>query len=134
LVEGTESVRDMVAEQQMRSREQIARYEHIRSILERIRVTGESTDRSVSVVLAAGGTIVDLGITPQAMRKTPETLSATIMEAIGIGLAQVAARTAAEVEPLTGHRVDIAAITSGRLPNRPRTEAPAGMRFTTEED
>jgi DNA-binding protein YbaB len=117
-VTGSHPERDMVAEQQLRSREQIARFEHIRSILERIRVTGESPDRSVSVTLGAGGTIVGMGISPQAMRKQPEVLAATIMDAIKVGLAQVAARTAAEVEPLTGHRVDIAAITSGRLPSR----------------
>ena len=100
-----------------RSRAQVAQYHQIRAVLEKLRVSATSTDRSVTVELAAGGAIVDLRLTRQAMAKTPETLASTILEAIRIGLAEVAERTTAEVAPLTGRRVDVAAIAQGRLPS-----------------
>lgn len=100
-----------------RSRAQVAQYHQIRAVLEKLRVSASSTDRSVTVEMAAGGAIVDLKLTQHAMAKTPDTLAATILEAIRIGLAQVAERTTAEVEPLTGRRIDVAAIAQGRLPS-----------------
>lgn len=99
-----------------RSRAQVAQYHQIRAALEKLRVQASSADRSVTVELAAGGAIVDLRLTSQAMAKTPETLASTILEAIRIGLAQVAERTSAEIAPLTGRRVDVSAIAQGRLP------------------
>jgi DNA-binding protein YbaB len=122
-----------------RSRAQVARYHEIRAALEKLRVSASSADRSVTVELAAGGAIVDLKLSPQAMAKTPETLAATILDAIRLGLAQVAERTTAEVEPLTGRRIDVAAIAQGRLPAlstpQPTLAAdPDAARFLPEED
>ena len=133
-----------------RSRAQVAQYHLIRAALEKLRVRASSTDRSVTVELAAGGAIVDLTLTSQAMTKTPETLASTILEAIRSGLAEVAERTSAEVAPLTGRRVDVGAIAQGRLPElsrppeEPASEAesassapgapPAGGRFVPDED
>lgn len=114
------TARDLVAPlaaARERSRAQVAQYHEIRAALEKLRVNATSTDRSVTVELAAGGAIVDLRLTRQAMAKTPETLAATILEAIRIGLAEVAERTTAEVAPLTGRRIDVAAIAQGRLPS-----------------
>jgi DNA-binding protein YbaB len=124
-----------------RSRAQVARYHEIRAALEKLRVTARSADRSVTVEMAAGGAIVDLKLTQQAMAKTSETLAATILEAIRLGLAQVAERTTAEVEPLTGRRIDLAAIGQGRLPalsDPPATSSPEptaeSARFLPEDD
>lgn len=127
---------DLVAEQRERSRAQVARYHEIRATLEKLRVSASSTDRSVTVEMAAGGAIVDLRLTQQAMSKTPDTLASTILEAIRLGLAQVAERTAAEVEPLTGRRIDVSAIAQGRLPSLDgAAAAPASdPRFAAEED
>lgn len=127
-----------------RSRAQVAKYHQIRAVLEKLRVSASSGDRSVTVELAAGGAIVDLRLTQQAMSKTPETLASTILEAIRLGLAEVAERTTAEVEPLTGRRVDVAAIAQGRLPSLgasaedaapavAATASPADTRFLPEE-
>jgi DNA-binding protein YbaB len=132
-----------IAAQQERSRAQVAQYHQIRAALESLRVTARSNDRSVTVELAAGGAIVDLRITAQAMRKTPDALAATILEAIRLGLAEVAQRTAASVEPLTGRRVDVSAIAQGRLPalstDQPVADASGDpstseRRFRPEED
>ncbi len=127
-----------------RSRAQVAQYHEIRAVLEKLRVSATSADRSVTVELAAGGAIVDLKLTAQAMAQTPQTLASTILEAIRIGLAQVAERTSAEVAPLTGRRVDVGAIAQGRLPSldEPSTEplTPAAddrapdVRFLPEDD
>jgi DNA-binding protein YbaB len=124
-----------------RSRAQVAQYHRIRAVLEKLRVTASSGDRSVTVEMAAGGAIVDLKLTQQAMAKTPDTLASAILEAIRNGLAEVAERTTAEVEPLTGRRVDVAAITQGRLPSlsTPATQTQpepqqSSARFLPEED
>lgn len=116
---------DMVTAQRKRSRAQIAQYHQIRAVLEKLRVSASSTDRSVTVELAAGGAIVDLRLTQQAMSKTPDTLASTILEAIRLGLAQVAERTAAEVEPITGRRIDVSAVVQGRLPSLSGVDDPA---------
>lgn len=128
--------------QRERSRAQVARYHEIRAALEQLRVTAQSADRTVTVELAAGGAIVDLRISPQAMSKTPETLSSTVLEAIRIGLAKVAEQTTARVQPLTGRRIDVAAIAAGRLPalgsdadsDNSAAPAAADARFAPEEE
>jgi DNA-binding protein YbaB len=134
-----------LAAQRERSRAQVAQYHQIRAVLEKLRVSASSADRSVTVEMAAGGAIVDLRLTQQAMSKTPDTLAKTILEAIRLGLAQVAEQTAAQVEPLTGRRVDVAKIAQGRLPSlrgdaapdtppAPAEAAPADPRFPPEEE
>jgi DNA-binding protein YbaB len=112
-----EGVVGALAAQRERSRAQVAQYHQIRAALEQLRVSASSSDRSVTVEMAAGGAIVDLRLTQQAMSKTPDTLASTILEAIRLGLAQVAEQTSARVEPLTGRRVDVSAIAQGRLPS-----------------
>jgi DNA-binding protein YbaB len=128
-----------LAAQRERSRAQVARYHEIRAALEHLRVTASSADRSVIVEMAAGGAIVDLRLTAQAMSKTPETLSTTILEAIRAGLATVAEQTAARVEPLTGRHIDLSAVSAGRLPALGATPEVAGttetdVRFLPEEE
>jgi DNA-binding protein YbaB len=131
-----------LAAQRERSRAQVARYHQIRAALEQLRVTATSSDRSVTVEMAAGGAIVDLRLTAQAMSKTPETLSGAILEAIRAGLAKVAEQTAARVEPLTGRRIDVSAVTAGRLPSLESTDtslqradnAVTDARFLPEEE
>jgi DNA-binding protein YbaB len=136
------AAKDMVgslAAQRQRSRDQVARYHQIRAALEQLRVTANSTDRSVTVEMAAGGAIVDLRLTRQAMSKTPDTLASTILEAIRLGLAQVAEQTAAQVEPLTGRHIDVSAIAQGRLPSLRVADdvvpvAAGDPRFPAEEE
>jgi DNA-binding protein YbaB len=134
------AAKDLMTAQRERSRAQVARYHQIRAALEKLRVRAGSTDRSVTVEMAAGGAIVDLRITERAMDKSPDALAATIMDAIRRGLAKVAERTAAEVEPLTGHRLDVTSVASGRLPslsvaaNPNATDDPDAARFLPEDD
>jgi DNA-binding protein YbaB len=145
-----EGVVGALAAQRERSRAQVAQYHQIRAALEQLRVSASSSDRSVTVEMAAGGAIVDLRLTQQAMSKTPDTLASTILEAIRLGLTQVAQQTSARVEPLTGRRVDVSAIAQGRLPSlrgadaeSERDDAPepvatpaaaADLRFPPEEE
>lgn len=117
---------DLVTAQRDRSRAQVARYHEIRAALEKLRVRASSTDRTVIVEMAAGGAIVDLRISERAMDKSPDALAKTIMDAIRRGLATVAERTAAEVEPLIGYRLDIASVASGRLPSLSEAARPDG--------
>jgi DNA-binding protein YbaB len=110
------AAKDLVTAQRERSRAQVEQYHQIRAALEKLRVRVSSADRSVRVELAAGGAIVDLRISEQAMDKSPDALAGAILEAIRLGLARVAERTAAEVEPLTGRRVEVSSVAAGRLP------------------
>ena len=64
------------------------------------------------------------------MSKTPDTLASTILEAIRLGLAQVAEQTAAQVEPLTGRHIDVSAIAQGRLPSLAQ-DSPAESQVAT---
>jgi DNA-binding protein YbaB len=147
-VVGSSDMVGALAAQRDRSRAQVAQYHQIRAVLEKLRVSASSADRSVTVELAAGGAIVDLRLTQQAMSKTPDTLASTILEAIRLGLARVAEQTALQVEPLTGRRVDVSAIAQGRLPSLRGADvdaddppepvapprAPADPRFPPEEE
>ena len=134
------AAKDLVTAQRERSRAQVARYHQIRAALEKLRVRAGSADRSVTVEMAAGGAIVDLRITERAMDKSADALAATIMDAIRRGLAKVAERTAAEVEPLTGDRLDVKSVASGRLPSLSMATHPNAVddddaaRFLPEED
>ncbi|MGW1740602.1 YbaB/EbfC family nucleoid-associated protein [Nocardia sp. NPDC001965] len=51
--------------------------------LETVRVQAHSPDRSVEVTVDAGGVLTDLTLTPAALRKTPEQLATTILDAVG---------------------------------------------------
>ncbi|MEV0110818.1 YbaB/EbfC family nucleoid-associated protein [Nocardia sp. NPDC050799] len=70
--------------------------------LESARVQVNSPDRSVEVVVDGGGVLTDLTLTATALRRTPDQLAATIVEAV-----QEAARSAREQhENLTAPAAD----------------------------
>lgn len=93
------------------------RYTEIREALEEVNVRAESRDGTFSVDMGVGGAIVAVNLTDAAMAKTPEALSRALLETINTGMRQIAARTNEIVAPyLSGADLDLAAITSGRLP------------------
>lgn len=93
------------------------RYNEIRSALEEVRVQVQAADRSFSVEMGVGGAVTAVRLTDAAMGKTPETLSRELLETLNEGMRQIAARTNEVVRPfLSSSDLDLAAITSGRLP------------------
>lgn len=93
------------------------RYNEIRNALEEVRVQVQAVDRSFSVEMAVGGAVTAFHLTGAAMDKTPETLSRELLDTLNQGLRQIAARTNEVVAPfLSSADLDLAAITSGRLP------------------
>ena len=93
------------------------RYNEIRAALEEVRVQVQAADRSFSVELGVGGAVTAVRLTEAAMDKTPEALSRELLATLNEGLRQVAARTNELVRPfLSSSDLDLAAITSGRLP------------------
>lgn len=50
--------------------------------LENIRVAANAPDRSVEVVVDAGGVLTDLTLTAAALRRSPEQLAATIVDVV----------------------------------------------------
>ena len=57
--------------------------------LENIRVAANAPDRSVEVVVDAGGVLTDLTLTAAALRRSPEQLAATIVDAVQEGARSV---------------------------------------------
>lgn len=94
------------------------RYNEIRSALEEVRVQVQAADRSFSVEMGVGGAVTAVRLTEAAMSKAPETLSRELVETLNEGMRQIAARTNEVVRPfLSSSDLDLAAITSGRLPH-----------------
>lgn len=93
------------------------RYNEIRAVLEEVNVQVHAPDRSFSVDMAVGGAVLAVHLTEDAMAKTPQALSRALVEVMNEGMRQIAARTNEVVAPyLSGADLDLAAITSGRLP------------------
>ena len=83
------------------------RYNEIRAALEEVRVQVQAADRSFTAVR----------LTDEAMDKTPEVLARELVATLNEGMRQIAARTNEVVRPfLSSSDLDLAAITSGRLP------------------
>ena len=93
------------------------RYNEIRAALEEVTVQVQAVDRSFSVEMAVGGAVTAVHLTEAAMDKTPQTLSRELVATLNEGMRQIAARTNEVVAPfLSSADLDLAAITSGRLP------------------
>lgn len=93
------------------------RYNEIRTALEEVRVQVQAPDRSFSVEMGVGGAVTAVHLTDAAMSKPPETLSRELLQTLNEGMRQIAARTNEVVRPfLSSSDLDLAAITSGRLP------------------
>ena len=70
--------------------------------LARLEVVTTSPDRSVRVVAGAGGTVLDLQLTPEAMRQQASTLAATIMTTLRTAVAEAVRRQAGIVDETVG--------------------------------
>jgi DNA-binding protein YbaB len=132
--DGSLNPRQVAAIQRAKAQQQLAHYDEVRTTMEAIRVTAESTDRTVQVQMAVGGVITDLKVTATGMAKTPETLTATIMEAYRAALREIAVRVSDEVSPLTGRKVEVGAVAAGRLPDRHAVPVRGGGRFATDDE
>ncbi len=92
-----------------------------------MRVRAESRDRSFSIEMGVGGAILGVNLSERAMERSPQALSAALVETINDGMRQIAEITNEVVAPyLSGADLDLAAITSGRLPK------PTGERSMNE--
>ncbi len=93
------------------------RYREIRGALEELHVRAESNDRSVSVEMGAGGVVLAINLSDQALRRSPQALAQLLLETINSGMRQVADLTNEVVSPyVSGSNLNVQAITSGRLP------------------
>lgn len=78
------------------------RTEQVQEQLRNARATATSPDGAVSVVLAPGGRLESLKLTPQAMQLGHERLSATITQTIRSAHEDAAAQTQEALLPLVG--------------------------------
>jgi DNA-binding protein YbaB len=101
--------------------ELLERYEAMRSELERLRVRANSPDLSVTVESGPGGGVISVKLSADALRQSPESLSASITATIRAASGKAAEATRHVVAPMTVGADAAAAVGSGRLPT---TSAP----------
>ncbi|MFR9729561.1 YbaB/EbfC family nucleoid-associated protein [Saccharopolyspora sp. MS10] len=98
---------------QQRIREMMARFEEQASAAARLKdemgaVRGEarSQDGAVSATVAPSGAVLDLRLSPEAMRRSHSELQNSIMQTIRQATQQAAEAMNATVEPVLGDRAD----------------------------
>lgn len=72
----------------------------------------------VTVTMAPGGSLVDLSLSPSAMRLDPAELSAIIVRAQREGTTEANRRYAAAVDEATGRAFDVSSLVEQRLDTR----------------
>jgi DNA-binding protein YbaB len=96
--------------------ELLERYEAMRSELERLRVRANSPDLSVTVESGPGGGVISVKLSADALRQSPESLSASITATIRAASGKAAEATRQVVAPMTADADAVVAVGSGRLP------------------
>ena len=96
--------------------ELLERYETMRGELERLRVRANSPDLSVTVESGPGGGVISVSLSADAMRQSPETLSATITATIRAASGRAADATRQVVAPLAPDVDAVMSVAAGRLP------------------
>jgi DNA-binding protein YbaB len=95
--------------------ELLERYEVMRSELERLRVRASSPDLSVTVESGPGGGVVSVTLSADALRQSPEALSASITATIRAASGKAAQATRRVASSITDADAP-ALVASGRLP------------------
>lgn len=96
--------------------ELLERYEAMRSELERLRVRAYSPDLSVTVESGPGGGVISVKLSADALRQSPESLSASITATIRAASGKAAEATRQVVAPMTVEADAVVAVGGGRLP------------------
>ena len=106
--------------------ELLERYEAMRSELERLRVRANSPDLSVTVESGPGGGVISVKLSADALRQSPESLSASITATIRAASGKAAEATRQVVAPMTADADAAVAVGGGRLPaTGTQSDAPA---------
>jgi len=111
--------------------ELLERYEAMRSELERLRVRANSPDLSVTVESGPGGGVISVKLSADALRQSPESLSASITATIRAASGKAAEATRQVVAPMTVDADAAVAVGSGRLPV---TSAPPSASAEDDDD
>jgi DNA-binding protein YbaB len=112
--------------------ELLERYEAMRSELERLRVRANSPDLSVTVESGPGGGIISVKLSADALRQSPESLSASITATIRAASGKAAEATRQVVAPMTVDADAAVLVGSGRLPTT--TAPPSTMAEDDDSD
>jgi DNA-binding protein YbaB len=96
--------------------ELLERYETMRSELERLRVRANSPDLSVTVESGPGGGVISVKLSADALRQSPESLSASITATIRAASCKAAEATRQVVAPIAVDADAVVAVGGGRLP------------------
>ena len=112
--------------------ELLERYEAMRSELERLRVRANSPDFSVTVESGPGGGIISVTLSADALRQSPESLSASITATIRAASGKAAVATRQVVAPMTVDADAAVVVGSGRLPTT--NPPPSAMAENDDSD
>jgi DNA-binding protein YbaB len=111
--------------------ELLGQYEAMRSELERLRVRANSPDLSVTVESGPGGGVISVKLSADALRQSPESLSASITATIRAASGKAAEATRHVVAPMAVDADAAVAVGSGRLPT---TGSPPGASADDDGD
>jgi hypothetical protein len=116
--------------------ELLERYETMRGELERLRVKARSTDLSVTVESGPGGGVVSVTLSAEALKQSPQALSASITATIRAAAGKAAEATRQVVAPFVADPELASMSASGRLPPlaRPVPGRPADASVRTAAD
>ncbi|MFI6218556.1 YbaB/EbfC family nucleoid-associated protein [Nocardia brasiliensis] len=106
--------------------QQRAQAAEVRKELADLRTTAKSTDRLVAVTVDADGAFVDLRITAAGIRKTPDVLQRSIIEAAQAATAHAKKQSAAMIRPISSATAEI----PGLIPDAPGIQDSYGHRDT----
>jgi DNA-binding protein YbaB len=88
--------------------ERLAHYAEMKEEISAVRATVSSSDRAITVVAGAGGSVMDIQVADQALRgANAQTLGRTIMSTIQLALAKAAKAQAEVVQRYVGDRMNI---------------------------
>jgi DNA-binding protein YbaB len=104
---------------QAEAKQRLEGYRRLREDMTEMATTARSEDRTVTVTVGPSGTIIDLGLTAQALRHGPDQLARLIMSMVSQAHGQAARKLRERVSEYTGQgpRVDMTAMLNGELPD-----------------
>lgn len=99
---------DAVLEAGRKAEQRLVGYQHMKEEIRQLRASASSPDRAVTIVAAPGGSIIDVQLSPEAMRQPHHALARTFLTTVQQAVAQSARLSAEVVQRYAGDQIDIA--------------------------
>ncbi|MGI5166790.1 YbaB/EbfC family nucleoid-associated protein [Spirillospora sp. CA-253888] len=119
---------DLIKRLQKHTTAQMDRYRQLQEDLEGITAEAVSADKTVKVIVRAGGSVQDIVLTQQALRHGPERLGRLITSTVQEAAAIASADLENLLQTATGPTVDFTKIMKGDVPGLPSEDPDAYLR------